>query len=221
MRATWRARADSATGVAAAALAPVKQAEAAVLERLHAQRASQTGATGHFMFDSVAPGEYALLSDTDSAYFFFAPVQITAGRQTRDLDNRSFFGVGLDKVSSTTETACTLAPKDADGDAGTEGRSDQQSPALINSTTVRDELVRRSPQAFRGMSASVLVRFRILEDGSVDPETVEAVGASVPESLRAEVEAAAEMVAESMRFRPAKVGGRPVRVWVTQPFSFR
>jgi len=219
-QATWRARADSAAAVAAAALPPVKQVEAAILERLHAQRATQTGTTGHFTFDSVAPGEYALLSDADSAYFWFAPVRVAAGRQTLDLDNSNFFSVDLDRASSITVAVCTLASKAAGGDVATEGRSTQEGPALINRTTVRDELLRRSPQAFRGVSATVRVRFRILEDGSVDPETVEAVGSSLPPSLRAEVEAAAEMVAETMRFTPGMVDGRPVRVWVTQPISF-
>ena len=221
VQATWRARADSAAAVAAAALPPVKQAEAEILERLHAQRATQTGTTGHFTFDSVAPGEYLLFSDTDTAYFWFAPIRVAAGRQTRDLDNSNFFTLEFDRASSITHGACLLAPRDAAADAGAEGRSERQAPELINRSWVGAELGRRTPQAFRGMGGSVVVRFRILEDGSVDPESVEAVGASLPESLRAEVEAAAEMVVEGMRFRPGMVAGRPVRVWVTQPISFR
>ena len=70
------------------------------------------------------------------------------------------------------------------------------------------------PPALRdaGVTGMVNVRFRVLEDGRVDPESMEVTYSSNEQfdepSLRA---------ARVLRFNPAKVGGRPVRVWIEMP----
>jgi len=218
MRSRWRARADSAATTAAVALQPGKEAESAVLAWLNEQRSAQTGMAAHYSFDSVTPGEYALYSDTELAYFWFAPIRAAPGRQVRDLDNNNMSRVVVDKTSSIAWEACEFSRRPPGWDAAR--RTEQQIPVLLNRDEVQAEVRLRYPPGLVTVGGTVWVRFRILQDGSVDRETVEAVNASVPESVRAEAEAAAEMASEHMRFSPATVDGRPVRVWVTQPIHF-
>jgi TonB family protein len=73
-----------------------------------------------------------------------------------------------------------------------------------------------SALADSGIAGEVYLRFRILLDGHVDPESVSAVRASHP----AFAEAATTLVQE-IRFRPARVGGRAVIAWAVLPIHFR
>jgi TonB family protein len=59
------------------------------------------------------------------------------------------------------------------------------------------------------------VRFKILENGRVDSTTV-----SVEASTSPDFAAAAMEVAVQLRFRPARLAGEPVPVWVTYPIHF-
>jgi TonB family protein len=67
-----------------------------------------------------------------------------------------------------------------------------------------------------GVEGAVIVRFRISEDGTVDPGTI-----TVPVMTDLAFEEPAITVVRRMRFTPAKVGGRPVALTVTIPVEFR
>lgn len=237
-RSALLARADSAAAAAAAALVPARQAEADIVARLSAQRAAQSWAEAHYVFDAVAPGDYALYSDANLPnslfglpYFWFVPIRVTPGRQTRDLDNTNMAPVLFDRASAVAWAAC-LTPRrpPAVPDSVGARKAVEERPVLINREEVQRELRRRYPSALRGSGGDVTVRMRILEDGSVDVETVEALNLRVREEalnnntlekVRRETESAAEMVAERMRFSPATIDGRAVKVWVNQPLTFR
>lgn len=91
-------------------------------------------------------------------------------------------------------------------------------PRLENLSEFYHSLVRRYPPDLRdaGVSGSVLLRFRVLEDGRVEAET-----ARVIHSSHSAFEPAALSVLQVMRFRPAVRNGSVTRVWVTQPIEFR
>jgi TonB family protein len=93
-----------------------------------------------------------------------------------------------------------------------------QQPRLVNAGVVQRALDSAYPQLLRngGVTGTVTLRFAIAEDGSVLRETV-----GVENSTHPDFEAASRSVVYVMRFAPAKVQGRPVRVWVTLPISFQ
>lgn len=223
-RAARVARADSARAAAFAALEPARRVESDIVAWIGTQRAAQTGASGHYAFEGVAPGEYALYADADLPYLWLVPVRVAPGRQTRDLANRDMLEAQFDRAATTAASICSraelLSRPPAVGSGEGDDLTDEQPPVLANRSDVTRALTRRYPRALRGTGGSVTVRFRIAADGAVDAETVEAVRATVAESVRGEVESAAEMVVESMRFSPATVNGRAVAVWVVQPIFF-
>jgi TonB family protein len=90
-------------------------------------------------------------------------------------------------------------------------------PELRNLEAVRTLLARHYPPMLReaGIEGSVMVRFRIRADGSVDTRSVE-----VMEATHDLFAASAVQVAGAMYFRPATVSGRPVAVWATLPINF-
>lgn len=90
-------------------------------------------------------------------------------------------------------------------------------PRPVNIAQLRREMERRYAAALgdSGVSGALIVRFRILENGSVDPTTGVAVLSTNP--------AAEEPTITSLRllrFTPARVNGRPVKVWVELPISW-
>jgi len=91
-------------------------------------------------------------------------------------------------------------------------------PELLNRDRVAAELSREHPPLLRdaGVTGSVTLRMRIRADGSVDVSSI-----TVEESTHFAFSAAAKRVAMSMRFSPAWVEGKPVRVWVTLPVTFQ
>ena len=217
-RESFLARADSARAAAFAALEPGRRAENEIVERVAAQREAPTGMAAHYTFEGVAPGRYALYSDTDLLYFWFVPVRVEAGRVTRDLDNNNVSRVVVDKAYTIAADVCSHAI-DVPRPAVREG-AEERRPVLANRDAIRAALERRYPRALRGVGGQVTVRLRVLEDGSVDIETIEAIDSALPKEVRGEAEAAAEMIAEEMRFDPAAIDGRPVKVWVMVPIVF-
>jgi TonB family protein len=91
-------------------------------------------------------------------------------------------------------------------------------PALTNRRAVGAALEREYPRELRRMRqiGTVIVRFRVLDDGTVDQPT-----ASVQESTHPDFAPAAVRVVSVMRFRPAKVRGVAVPVWITLPVAVR
>ena len=93
----------------------------------------------------------------------------------------------------------------------------EQMPELINRQTVFNAIEREYPPVLRDMGTrgAVTLRMRLLEDGRVDRASVD-----VTESSGLQFDDAARRVVYLMRFRPARIRGRAVKVWVTLPVVF-
>lgn len=91
-------------------------------------------------------------------------------------------------------------------------------PRLTNPFAVRRALAQEytPEQQAAGYSGQVLLEFRVLVDGSLDPASLRVVESSDPA-----VEAAALRVARVMRFVPGRVAGRAVITTVTLPMGFQ
>jgi len=94
----------------------------------------------------------------------------------------------------------------------------EEQPELTNRGEVARQMSRNYPPLLRdaGVAGTVTIRMRVNEDGRVDAESI-----SVENSTHEAFGDAAKRVVERMRFRPAKVGGRSVKVWVTLPVTFQ
>lgn len=66
-----------------------------------------------------------------------------------------------------------------------------------------------------GVTGSVQVRFRVLETGFVDANSI-----TVTSSSHEQFNDPAIRAVQTLRFRPARINGRSVRVWVEQPVAF-
>lgn len=93
----------------------------------------------------------------------------------------------------------------------------EEPPRLINRDEVARELGRSYPAEERraGTGGEVTLRLRVLASGVVDPESITVVASTNPV-----FDQPARTVAAMVRFTPARVNGRPVVVWVTQPLQF-
>jgi periplasmic protein TonB len=94
----------------------------------------------------------------------------------------------------------------------------EEQPELSNRSEVARQLSRNYPPLLRdaGVVGTVTIRMRVLENGQVDPASI-----AVENATHDAFADAARRVVERMRFRPAKVGGRAVKVWVTLPVTFQ
>lgn len=90
-------------------------------------------------------------------------------------------------------------------------------PELRNRSEAADLVQRFYPRELRrrGETAVLAMRFLILPDGTVDGTRI-----SVASADNQGFSQAATRVVRQLRFTPAKVGGRPVAVWVTLPVVF-
>ena len=120
--------------------------------------------------------------------------------------------VGVEEKSGSDPAGPGALP-DGDYEIG----AAEEMPELLNRQEVAAIISRNYPPLLRdaGVTGSVMLRFRILTDGTVDPASVEAFEATHQEFVDA-----ARGVVPQMRFRPARVGGRVVRVWVLLPVQF-
>ncbi|HEX8693188.1 MAG TPA: energy transducer TonB [Longimicrobium sp.] len=93
----------------------------------------------------------------------------------------------------------------------------EELPELLNRRQVAREISRRYPPHLRaqGIGGTVTLRMRVQADGSVDTTSIALEVATNPDLVPA-----ATQVAQTLRFRPARVGGKPVRAWVTLPITF-
>jgi len=94
----------------------------------------------------------------------------------------------------------------------------EEQPSLSNGAEVARQLSRNYPPLLRdaGVAGTVTLRMRVLENGTVDPESI-----SIENATQDAFGDAAKRVVERMRFHPAKVGGKAVKVWVTLPVTFQ
>lgn len=153
------------------------------------------------------------------------------------------FAVGdRSPVVTTPEPAAELAPdRDSSGMASRAAKSDsvdalksgipggtsadrtlelsavERAPRLLNGDELARELSRRYPPLLRdaGVGGSVQVRFRILPDGSVDPGSPRVTSATHDMFVEPTLAAV-----RGLRFEPATVHGRPVRLWVELPIEW-
>jgi TonB family protein len=96
-------------------------------------------------------------------------------------------------------------------------RLNEEQPVLANRPAVSQALAREYPRELLrlGISGAATVRMRVLTDGRVDAGRVDVTSAS-----EAAIAEAARRVALMMRFRPARVDGKAVPVWVQLPIRF-
>lgn len=138
----------------------------------------------------------------------FAPAQLQGRPVAVRVEQPIIWRVGTDEA--------------ADGAAATEGDDGvyelaevTELPRPLNGADFQRALRREYPFArdHAPVGATVQVRFQVSEDGRV----------SVPEVMRSSdvrFNDATMRVVRVLRFRPAKVNGRPVKVWVEQPITW-
>lgn len=90
-------------------------------------------------------------------------------------------------------------------------------PRSVNGGVLLRVLELLYPRQLReqGVSGQVLLTFRILASGFVDPESVR-----VDSSTHPDFSAAAVTAIRILQFTPAEVDGRPVKVWAQLPIDF-
>jgi TonB family protein len=93
----------------------------------------------------------------------------------------------------------------------------EELPRLSNGADFGRQLERNYPPLLRDarVSGTVTVRFRVNEDGRVDAESI-----SISNSTHEQFNDPTIRAVRAMRFRPARVNNRPVRVWVEQPIQW-
>lgn len=93
----------------------------------------------------------------------------------------------------------------------------EELPRPTNSSDFQRQLARNYPPLLRdaGVTGTVQVRFRVLEDGRVDGESIQ-----ITNSTHEQFNDPTMRAVRALRFRPARVNGRPVKVWVEQPIQW-
>lgn len=129
---------------------------------------------------------------------------------------------GLD--SALSRLGCPAAPAAPRTAAGRETLRSipqliavEEMPRPTNTAEFARALARNYPPHLRdaGVQGEVVVRFRVLETGRVDSASIQ-----VTRSSNVEFNAAALASVPHLRFRPARLYDRPVKVWVEQPINF-
>lgn len=142
------------------------------------------------------------------------PTQVAA--KVEDFSGQGKLGGVADGVP--TGVAQDVTNRTAAADEGTYDMSSvQELPQLQNASESQRVLQRNYPPLLRdaGVAGTVQIRMRVNEDGRVDASSIEVV-----ESSHEAFGDAAKRVAERMRFRPAKVDGRAVKVMVVITITF-
>jgi TonB family protein len=101
-------------------------------------------------------------------------------------------------------------------DGVTQGSVDQEAN-LRNREEVAREIRLRYPPGLRdaGIAGSVLLRFKVTGDGTVDSASI-----SMRQATDTALVEPAMLVVRRMAFTPAVAAGRPVQTWVTAPVHF-
>ena len=94
----------------------------------------------------------------------------------------------------------------------------EERPALRNTAEMQQVLQRLYPDLLRdaGISGQTQLQFVVDAEGRVEPGSVTVVSATHPG-----FEAPSLRAAERFRFRPAKIGGRAVRVVINMPITWK
>lgn len=115
-------------------------------------------------------------------------------------------------------TPAALGAQEPSADAETYGASAVDLlPRIADPEEAAAELEAAYPPELReaGVSGTVVLRFRLLPTGRVDAPSVRVAHSTDPRFA-----GAAADVARRLRFVPARLHGRPVRVWVELPLQF-
>lgn len=93
----------------------------------------------------------------------------------------------------------------------------EELPRPTNSSEFQRSVARNYPPLLRdaGLTGTVHARFRVLETGAVDANSI-----AITQTTHEQFNDAARRALLTLVFRPARVNGRPVRVWVEQPVQF-
>jgi protein TonB len=94
----------------------------------------------------------------------------------------------------------------------------EERPALRNGAEMQRVLQRLYPELLRdaGVSGETQLQFVVDTEGNVEPGSVTVLASSHPA-----FEAASLRAAEKFRFRPARIGDRPVRVVINMPITWK
>jgi TonB family protein len=213
----WRAVADSLAAGVSEASARRAEAEGAVVRLLNAQPETRTDSTAHYSIGDVVPGPYLLYAIPDVRYYWLEPVEVKPTPMTVDLNNRNVSTAWVTLHGAIAGEACAYS-RNPKVETELPGALTEAPPALLNASEVQRQLSRRYPGDLRdaGVTGEAVLRFRIRADGTVDPYSIEIASATL-----APFGDQAALVAETMRFRPAELDGRPVAVWALLPIGFR
>jgi TonB family protein len=93
----------------------------------------------------------------------------------------------------------------------------EERPSPTNTRDLLRQLERNYPPLLRDarVTGTVQVRMRVMEDGTVDASSI-----SVTSSSHEQFNDPTIRSVQRLRFRPAKVNGRPVKVWVELPIQW-
>ena len=93
----------------------------------------------------------------------------------------------------------------------------EEQPRPTNLADLRRQLERNYPPLLRDarVTGTVQVRMRVMEDGSVDAGSIQVTSSSHEQFNDPTIRSV-----QRLRFRPAKVNGRPVKVWVELPIQW-
>jgi protein TonB len=117
-----------------------------------------------------------------------------------------------------TGVAQSTVQRETPPDEGTyELSAVEELPRPTNASDFQRQLARNYPPLLRdaGVTGTVQVRFRVLENGQVDGESIQ-----ITSSTHEQFNDPTMRAVRALRFRPAKVNGRPVKVWVEQPIQW-
>jgi protein TonB len=93
----------------------------------------------------------------------------------------------------------------------------EEQPRPTNIADLRRQLERNYPPLLRDarVTGTVQVRMRVMEDGTVDAGSIQVTSSSHEQFNDPTIRSV-----QRLRFRPAKVNGRPVKVWVELPIQW-
>jgi protein TonB len=93
----------------------------------------------------------------------------------------------------------------------------EEQPRPRNIADLRRQLERNYPPLLRDarVTGTVQVRMRVMEDGTVDPSSIQVTSSSHEQFNDPTIRSV-----QRLRFSPAKVNGRPVKVWVELPIQW-
>ncbi len=109
------------------------------------------------------------------------------------------------------------SPSDSGGDVTYQLSAVDHPPEILRADEFNRHISRNYPPSLRdaGIAGTVLVRLRVLKDGRVDTGSIEITRSTDPL-----FDVPVLYYLPFLHFRPARINGRPVKVWVVLPVRF-